>query len=44
MADARLDDLSDRLGIDLKDPEAIRQAFVHSSYFNENPNAASGHN
>ena len=44
MADARLDDLSDRLGIDLKDPEAIRQAFVHSSYFNENPSAASGHN
>jgi len=44
MADPRLDDLGERLGIDLKDPEAIRQAFVHSSYFNENPNAASGHN
>lgn len=44
MADPRLDDLGDRLGIDLKDPEALRQAFVHSSYFNENPHAASGHN
>ena len=44
MADPRLDDLGDRLGIDLKDPEALRQAFVHSSYFNENPTAASGHN
>ena len=44
MADPRLDDLGDRLGVDLKDPEAIRQAFVHSSYFNENPTAASGHN
>ena len=44
MADARLDDLSDRLGIDLNETEAIQQAFVHSSYFNENPNAASGHN
>ncbi|HEX5578837.1 MAG TPA: ribonuclease III [Candidatus Limnocylindria bacterium] len=44
MADPRLDDLGDRLGIDLKAPEALRQAFVHSSYFNENPHAASGHN
>jgi ribonuclease-3 len=44
MADPRLDDLGERLGIDLKDPEAIHQAFVHSSFFNENPNAASGHN
>jgi ribonuclease-3 len=39
-----LDDLPERLGIDLRDPEAIRQAFVHSSYFNENPTAVSGHN
>jgi ribonuclease III len=44
MAVARLDDLGERLGIILKDPEAIHQAFVHSSYFNENPNAVSGHN
>ena len=39
-----LDELGERLGIVLKDPEAIRQAFVHSSYFNENPTAVSGHN
>ena len=44
MAVPRLDDLGERLGINLKDPEAIHQAFVHSSYFNENPNAVSGHN
>src|SRR5919197_6564541 len=39
-----LDDLGDRLGIALRDPEAIRQALVHSSYFNENPQAVPGHN
>jgi ribonuclease-3 len=39
-----LDELADRLGIDLADPELIRQAFVHSSFFNENPTAVSGHN
>jgi ribonuclease-3 len=39
-----LNDLPERLGIDLRDPEAIRQAFVHSSYFNENPQAVTGHN
>jgi ribonuclease-3 len=44
MADPRLDDLAERLGIALRDPEAIRQALVHSSYFNENPQAAAGHN
>jgi ribonuclease III len=44
MADSRLDDLGDRLGIVLKDPDAIQQAFVHSSYYNENPSAVSGHN
>ena len=44
MAVPTLDDLGERLGIVLSDPEAIRQAFVHSSYFNENPSAASGHN
>ena len=40
----RLDDLPERLGIALRDPELLRQAFVHSSYFNENPHAISGHN
>ncbi|HYN63858.1 MAG TPA: ribonuclease III, partial [Candidatus Limnocylindrales bacterium] len=44
MAVPRLDDLADRLGIVLRDPEAIRQALVHSSYFNENPQAVAGHN
>ncbi|MGH2429127.1 MAG: ribonuclease III [Candidatus Limnocylindria bacterium] len=36
--------LGERLGIALRDPEAVRQAFVHSSYFNENPTLARGHN
>jgi ribonuclease III len=44
MPNPSLDGLGDRLGIALKDPEAIRQALVHSSYFNENPHAISGHN
>jgi ribonuclease-3 len=44
MAVPRQDDLGERLGIELRDPEAIHQAFVHSSYFNENPSAVSGHN
>ncbi|MEO7294864.1 MAG: ribonuclease III [Candidatus Limnocylindria bacterium] len=39
-----LDELSARLGIALPEPELIRQAFVHSSFFNENPNLAAGHN
>jgi len=39
-----LDELADRLGIVPRHPELIRQAFVHSSYFNENPTLASGHN
>lgn len=39
-----LDRLGEELGIELSDPEAIRQAFVHSSYFNENPTSAEGHN
>jgi ribonuclease III len=38
------DELSERLGIDLRDPDTIRQAFVHSSFFNENPGAVDGHN
>ena len=39
-----LDELSARLGIVLREPELIRQAFVHSSFFNENPELATGHN
>ena len=39
-----LDELAERLGIDPADPGLIRQAFVHSSFFNENPSAVSGHN
>jgi len=44
MASPHLDELGERLGIVLRDPEAIRLAFVHSSYFNENPGALRGHN
>jgi ribonuclease-3 len=44
MANPRFDDLGERLGIVLRDPEAIRQAFVHSSFLNENPGVAPGHN
>ncbi|HYM51970.1 MAG TPA: ribonuclease III [Candidatus Dormibacteraeota bacterium] len=44
MAIPSLDELGERLGIVLREPEAIRQAFVHSSYFNENPTAGTGHN
>jgi ribonuclease III len=44
MAMPRMDELADRLGLTLQDPQAIRQAFVHSSYFNENPREAGGHN
>src|SRR5918992_391452 len=39
-----LDELAERLGLDPADPELIRQAFVHSSFYNENPTAVSGHN
>ena len=39
-----LDELGERLGIVLRDPDLIRQAFVHSSYSNENPTLVSGHN
>jgi ribonuclease III len=42
--DELVDRLADRLGIVPRDPELIRQAFVHSSYFNENPTLVSGHN
>jgi ribonuclease-3 len=44
MASPHTDELGERLGIVLRDPEAIRRAFVHSSYFNENPGAVPGHN
>ncbi len=44
MTEPRVDELAERLGLPLHDPDAIRQAFVHSSYFNENPDAAPGHN
>ena len=39
-----LDDLGERLGLALRDPEAVRQAFVHSSFFNENQKHVAGHN
>ncbi len=39
-----LDELGARLGLALSDPELVRQAFVHSSYFNENPTSSAGHN
>ena len=39
-----LDELGERLGLVLSDPELVRQAFVHSSYFNENPTLVAGHN
>jgi ribonuclease-3 len=44
MAEPHVDELAERLGIRLRDSEAVRQAFVHSSYYNENPGVASGHN
>jgi ribonuclease-3 len=44
MGGPSLDDLGARLGISLRTPEAIRQAFVHSSYFNENQDRVAGHN
>jgi ribonuclease-3 len=44
MAEPRLDELNERLGLALHDPDALRQAFVHSSYFNENPQDVRGHN
>jgi ribonuclease III len=44
MAAPPLDELAELLGIDPADPELIRQAFVHSSFYNENPTAVSGHN
>ncbi len=39
-----LEALAARLGIALRDPDAVQSAFVHSSYFNENPTLVAGHN
>jgi ribonuclease-3 len=39
-----IEELGARLGIVPRDPELIRQAFVHSSYYNENPGLVTGHN
>jgi ribonuclease-3 len=39
-----LDELGEQLGIVPRDPELISQAFVHSSYFNENSDSVTGHN
>jgi ribonuclease-3 len=39
-----IEELGERLGIVLRDPTAVRLAFVHSSYSNENPQLAPGHN
>jgi ribonuclease-3 len=44
MASPHFDELAERLGIALRDPDALRQAFVHSSYHNENPTLGRGHN
>ena len=44
MGTPSIDELGERLGIVLREPEAIRQAFVHSSYHNENPDLVAGHN
>src|SRR6266508_3930935 len=44
MATERLDELGAQLGIALRHPEAIHQAFVHSSYYNENAGGLAGHN
>ena len=39
-----LDELGIRLGTVLREPELVAQAFVHSSFFNENPDLVGGHN
>jgi ribonuclease-3 len=44
MANPGLTALVGRLGIPVRDPDAIAQAFVHSSYYNENPGDLAGHN
>ena len=39
-----IDELVDRLGIQVRDPSFIGLALVHSSYYNENPALVPGHN
>jgi ribonuclease III len=39
-----IDALQDKLGVRFGDPSLLEQALVHSSYINENPARASGHN
>jgi len=39
-----IEELGERLGIVVGDPAAVRLAFVHSSYSNENPQLVPGHN
>jgi ribonuclease-3 len=36
--------LQDELGVRFRDPSVLEQALVHSSYINENPTCAYGHN
>jgi ribonuclease-3 len=42
--DSSITALGELLGIELRDPELIGQAFVHSSFSNENPTLVAGHN
>lgn len=44
MDGGHLDELAARLGVTLSDRGLVAQAFVHSSYLNENPSLAAGHN
>jgi len=37
-------ELGEQLGIAFSDPDAIRQAFVHASFANENPDLVTGNN
>ena len=40
----QLEELASRLGVALPDSKVLFQAFVHSSYFNENSASVTGHN
>jgi ribonuclease-3 len=42
--DSSIAALGELLGFELRDPALIGQAFVHSSYSNENPTRVAGHN
>ena len=44
MTSPAIHELGEQLGIALHDPDAIRQAFVHASYANENPGLVDGNN